>query len=41
MSYQRHLTFNLRIRGLSEPGIAEALDEVRAHEAATGTPPEA
>ena len=41
MSYQRHLTFNLRIRGLSEPEIAEALDEVRAHEAATGTPPEA
>ena len=41
MSYQRHLTFNLRIRGLSEPEIAEALDEVRAHEAATGTPAEA
>ena len=41
MSYQWHLTFNLRIRGLSEPEIAEALDEVRAHEAATGTPAEA
>lgn len=41
MSYQRHLTFNLRMRGLSELEIAEALDEVRAHEAATGTPAEA
>jgi hypothetical protein len=37
MSYERSLTFNLRVRGLSEPEIAEALDEVRAHEAATGT----
>jgi hypothetical protein len=41
MSYERSLTFNLRVRGLSEVEIAEALDEVRAHEAATGTPPEA
>jgi hypothetical protein len=41
MSYQRHLTFNLRTRGLSEPEIAEAIKEVRAHEAATGTPAEA
>jgi hypothetical protein len=41
MSYQRRLTFNLRVRGLSEAEIAEALDEVRAHEAATGTPAEA
>lgn len=41
MSYERRLTFNLRVRGLSEPEIAEALDEVRAHEAATGTPAEA
>lgn len=37
MSYERRLTFNLRVRGLSESEIAEALDEVRAHEAATGT----
>ena len=29
------------MRGPSESEIAEALDEVRAHEAATGTPPEA
>lgn len=41
MSYERSLTFNLRVRGLSEVEIAEALNEVRAHEAATGTPPEA
>ncbi len=41
MSYERRLTFNLRVRGLSEAEIAEALDEVRAHEAATGTPAEA
>lgn len=38
MSYERDLAFNLRIRGLSEDEIAETLDEVRAHEAATGTP---
>jgi hypothetical protein len=37
MSYERRLTFNLRVRGLSESEIAQALDEVRAHEAATGT----
>lgn len=41
MSYERRLAFNLRIRGLSEPEIAETLDEVRAHECATGTPVEA
>lgn len=41
MSYERNLTFNLRIRGLSEDEIAETLDEVRAHEAAAGTPAEA
>ena len=41
MSYERSLTFNLRVRGLSEDEIAEALDEVRAHEAATGTPAQA
>ena len=40
MSYERSLTFNLRVRGLSEVEIAEALDEVRAHEAATGAPPQ-
>lgn len=37
MSYERRLTFNLRVRGLSESEIAEALDEVRSHEAVTGT----
>lgn len=41
MSYERNLTFNLRLRGLSEPEIAETLEEVRAHETATGTPAEA
>lgn len=41
MSYERNLTFNLRLRGLSETEIAEALDEVRAHGAAAGTPVEA
>jgi hypothetical protein len=41
MSYERRLTFNLRVRGLSESEIAEALDEVRSHEAATGTAAEA
>ena len=40
MSYARDLTFNLRIRGFSEDEIAATLDEVRAHESATGTPPE-
>ena len=41
MSYERNLAFNLRTRGLSEPEIAEVLDEVWAHESATGTPAEA
>ena len=41
MSYERRLTFNLRVRGLPEPEIAEVLDEVRAHEAATGMAAEA
>jgi len=41
MSYERNLTFNLRIRGLPEDEIAETLDEVRAHQAAAGTPAEA
>jgi hypothetical protein len=38
MTYERDLAFNLRIRGISEREIAEILAEVRAHEAATGTP---
>jgi uncharacterized integral membrane protein len=38
MSYERHLTFNLRMRGLSEAEIAGVLGEVRAHEAAAGSP---
>ncbi|WP_461187908.1 hypothetical protein [Arthrobacter sp. Z4-13] len=37
MNYERNLTFNLRIRGLSESEITEVLDEVRAHQAAAGT----
>ncbi|WP_457973958.1 hypothetical protein [Arthrobacter sp. D1-17] len=37
MNYERNLTFNLRIRGLSESEIAEVLGEVRAHQAAAGT----
>ena len=37
MSYERNLTFNLRIRGLSESEITEVLDEVRAHQATAGT----
>ncbi|MFF2246564.1 hypothetical protein ACFVTM_20605 [Arthrobacter sp. NPDC058130] len=41
MSYERNLTFNLRLRGLSEPEITEVIDEVRAHEAAAGPPAEA
>ncbi|MCP9000387.1 hypothetical protein NFC73_11700 [Pseudarthrobacter sp. RMG13] len=41
MSYVRKLTFNLRVRGLSEPEIADVLDDVRAHGAATGTAAEA
>ncbi|QHK21761.1 hypothetical protein GU243_21100 [Pseudarthrobacter psychrotolerans] len=41
MSYVRKLTFNLRVRGLSEPEIAEVLDGVRAHEAAAGSASEA
>jgi hypothetical protein len=40
MSYERRLAFNLRIRGLSEPEIAEVIDEVRAHRATAGTPAE-
>jgi hypothetical protein len=38
MNYERNLTFNLRIRGLSEPEISEVLHEVRAHQAAARTP---
>jgi hypothetical protein len=41
VSYQRNLTFNLRLRGLSEEDITEVLDEIQAHEAATGDPAEA
>jgi hypothetical protein len=41
MSYVRRLAFNLRIRGLSEPEIAEVIDEVRAHQVTAGTPAEA
>lgn len=41
MSYERRLAFNLRSRGLSEPEIAEVIDELRAHQATAGTPAEA
>ncbi|MGO4193659.1 hypothetical protein AB4Y67_18585 [Arthrobacter sp. YAF17] len=41
MSYERRLAFNLRIRGLAEPEIAEVIGEVRAHQVAAGTPAEA
>lgn len=41
MSYERNLTFNLRLRGLSETEIAETLDEVRAHGAVAGGSAEA
>ncbi|MGX9900769.1 hypothetical protein ACW0JT_14525 [Arthrobacter sp. SA17] len=37
MSYERNLTFNHRIPGLSEPEIMEVLSDVRAHQAAAGT----
>ncbi len=36
MSYERKLTFNLRMQGMSESNIVETLKEVRAHEATTG-----
>ncbi|WLQ05117.1 hypothetical protein [Arthrobacter oryzae] len=38
MNYERNLTFNLRVRGLSESEITEVLDDVRAHRAAAGAP---
>jgi hypothetical protein len=38
MSYERNLAFNLRVRGLSETEITEVLDDVRAHQAASGAP---
>jgi uncharacterized membrane-anchored protein len=36
VSYEHDLAFQLRLQGLPEPDIAEALDEVRAHTAASG-----
>lgn len=41
MNYERNLTFILRVCGLCEDEIAEALNRIRVHEAATGTPAEA
>ncbi len=41
MNYERKLTFNLRLRGLSEPEIADVIDEMRGHQASAGTPAEA
>lgn len=41
MSYERNLTFNLRLRGLSESEITEVLGEVQAHQSAAGGPAEA
>lgn len=40
MSYEHDLAFQLRLQGLPEADIAEALDDVRAHTAASGRAPE-
>lgn len=37
MNYERNLTFNLRMQGMPEAEIAEALNEVRSHENTAGT----
>ena len=36
MSYEHDLAFNLRLRGIPEPQIAEAVEEVRVHTHSTG-----
>jgi hypothetical protein len=41
MRYEERLTSNLRVHRLPEPELAEVLDEIRAHEAATGIAAEA
>ena len=40
MTYEHDLAFNMRLRGVTEQQIAEAIDEVAAHTMSTGTPPE-
>jgi len=40
MSYERDLAFNLRLRGIAEQQIEEAVHEVHTHTAATGVTPE-
>jgi len=40
MSYEKDLVFNLRLRGLPEDQIMDALSEVKAHTLSTGAPPE-
>lgn len=40
MSYEHDLAFALRLRGLSEARIAEAVREVQAHTLSAGTSPE-
>ena len=41
MSYEHDLAFALRLRGVSEARIAEAVREVQAHTLSAGTSPEA
>ncbi|MCY7290353.1 MAG: hypothetical protein LH624_19440 [Cryobacterium sp.] len=40
MSYERDLVFNLRLRGLTENRMVDALSEVKAHTLSTGALPE-
>ncbi|MBB5748730.1 hypothetical protein [Micrococcus sp. TA1] len=41
MTYERDLAFNLRLRGVPEAQVAEAIEEVRAHTASDDSSPEA
>ncbi|BBE22213.1 hypothetical protein MN0502_10960 [Arthrobacter sp. MN05-02] len=41
MTYEHDLAFNLRLRGVAEQQIAEAIEEVKAHMGSTGVAPEA
>jgi Flp pilus assembly protein TadB len=41
MTYERDLAFNLRLRGVPESQVAEAIEEVRAHTASADSSPEA
>ena len=40
MSYEHDLSFNLRLRGMKEARIADAIEEVRVHSASSGETPE-